>query len=173
MSWIGRQFGAWLGGWLGRLYPSSSAYHVRRQVRDAFAARCAGLATTGARIFTSRIDNLAATDLPCIRLYTEIEQVQDDDILAIPYLQHRVVGLRIKVLAAASAGLVDTLNQICLEVEEAIEAEPTLGGLSPLHASYRHNDDQYSGITDQSTGMATMDWQFVVLTMNDAPNVAL
>jgi len=174
---LGRLFAGWLGRLLGRA--PSSTHHVRKQVRDAFAAKITGLSTTGSRVFTSRIDNLAASDLPCIRLYTVVEEIQHDDVLAVPYMQHRTVGLRVEVLAKQASGMVDTLNQICLEVEEAIEAEPTLGGLSPLHASYRHVDEQYSGglssgnAGDQPAGMATMDWQFVVLTMNDAPNVAL
>lgn len=179
MSWIGRTFGAWLGGWLGRVSAALSADHVRQQVREAFAAQVTGLATTGARVFQSRIRNLSAADLPCLRIHTTQEVILDDDIFSTggfetrPYMQHRTITVRCEALAKTGAGLADLLNTICAEVETAISADPTLGGLSPIHGSYRHHDQTLEGITDQPTGMAVLDFEFVVLTMSDAPNTAL
>ena len=173
MSWIGRTFGAWLGGWLGRVSAALSANHVRQQVREAFAARVTGLATTGANVFQSRIRNLAAADLPCLRIHTTQEVILDDDILDAPYMQHRTITVRCEALAKTGAGLADLLNTICEEVETAIQSEPTLGGLSPIHTSLRHYDQTLEGITDQPTGLGTLDFEFVVLTMSDAPTIAL
>jgi len=152
------------------------ANHIRRQIREAFAAQVTGLATTGANVFQSRIQNLAATDLPALRIYTEQEGVQDDDILAVPYLQHREITLRVEAVAKASANLDDTLDQICLEVEQAIgasQSSSTLGGLARLHCSLTGTQIQFDGSTDINAGIATMSWKVTALTMSNAPNVAV
>lgn len=176
MSWFGSWFGRWFGGWFGsirRIVAGASTHHVRRQVREAFAAQVTGLATTGARVYQSRIDPLFAAEIPCLRIHTVQEIIMDDDILDTPYMQHRTIRVRCEALAKTGSGLADLLNTICQEVEVAISAEPTLGGLCPIHAAYRHHDETLQGIGDQPTGMATLDFDFVVLTMSDAPNVAL
>lgn len=172
MGWIGNAFRGWLGGWLGRISAALSPNHVRQQVREAFSARVTGLASTGARVFQSN-QNLSESDLPCLRITTPREVILDDDILDIPYLQHRTITLRCQVLVKAGSGVADILNTICEEVESAIQSEPTLGGLSPIHTSLRHYDSTMEGITDRPTGMATLDFEFVVLTMSNAPSVAL
>lgn len=147
--------------------------HIRRQLREAFATLVTGLATTGANVFQSRIQNLAESDLPALRIYTEQEGVQDDDILAVPYLQHREITLRCEAVAKASANLDDTLDQICLEVEKAVSTNSTLGGLARLHCSLTGTQIQFDNSSDLNAGMATMSWKVTALTMSNAPDVAV
>ena len=176
MSWFGNWFGRWFGGWFGqqrRLTPAASAKHVRAQVREAFALQVTGLATTGANVFQSRMRALQTSELPGLRIYTEMEDILDDDVLDVPYMQQRTITVRCEALARATAGLDDLLDGICKEIEAAIDAEPTLGGLSPVHVSYRHFDELLQGDSDQPAGMATLDFDFVVLTMSNTPNIAL
>lgn len=147
--------------------------HIRQQLREAFAATVTGLATTGARVFQSRIDNLAAADLPGLRIYTDGEQIMDDSILDIPYLQHREITLRCEALAKVTSNLDDVLDTICTEVEKAIAGNSTLGGLAKLHCSLKSTDIKFEGATDVNTGIATMTWLIVALTMSSAPDVAV
>lgn len=176
MSSFGGWFGRWFGGWFGpveRIVAVASPYHVRRQVRDAFAAQVAGLASTGANVFPSRLRNLSASEIPGLRIYTPDEVILDDDVLDTPYMQHRTIRVRVEALAKSAAGLADMLDGISREVEDAISANPTLSGLSPLYVFERHFDQVLDDGTDRPAGMATLDFDFVVLTMSDAPNVAL
>lgn len=149
------------------------ANHIRQQLREAFAATVTGLTTTGAKVFQSRVDNLAAADLPCLRIYTDSEQIQDDSILDVPYLQHRTITLRCEAVAKTGSNLDDTLDTICNEVEKAIAANSTLGGLAKLHCSLKSTDITFDGSMDINTGLAKMTWEIVSLTMSNAPDVAV
>ena len=52
------------------------ADHVRKQIRDRLVTLLTGLATTGSRVYKSRVYNLAPTyELPCLLIYTLEEDV--------------------------------------------------------------------------------------------------
>lgn len=147
--------------------------HIRQQLREAFAAQVTGLTTSGGRVYQSRIRNMAAADLPGLRVYSENEQIQDDDILAVPYLQHRTITVRCEAVAKATANLDDMLDTMCKEVEVAISANSMLGGLAKLHCSLSGTDIEMDDRSEQPAGKAVMTWKVVALTMSNAPDVAL
>ena len=150
-----------------------SANHVRRQIREAFAARTTGLTTTGARVFQSRTRRLAAADIPCLRIYVENETIISEDVLGAPYMQHRIINVRCEALAKQSADLVDKLKLICKEVQVAIAANDRLGVIAKLPGTLTGIEINQDGSSDLPAGLAAMDWQFVVLTWSDAPDVVL
>jgi hypothetical protein len=145
--------------------------HIRQQLREAFAAQVTGLTTTGARVFQSRIRNLAAADLPALRIYTDQETVEDGSILDVPWEQRRTILLRCEAVAKAAANLDDTLDLMCKEVEVAIAANSTLGGLALLHCSLASTEIQMDGNSEVPAGMATMSWKIEAFTMSNAPDV--
>lgn len=103
--------------------------HVRKQIRDAVKTTLAGLTTTGARAFTSRVYPLAMNEYPCILIYTKEEAARIATLDA-PRRSERTLTLTVEAVTQLSAVLDDTLDQICKEVEVALTAAPTLGGLS-------------------------------------------
>jgi len=90
--------------------------HVRKQIRDAIVTATTGLTTTGSNVFRSRIYPLEQTKLPGLCIFTRSETVEFDT-LTMAYV-------------SATTNYDNTLDQIAVEVEEALAADVTLGGLS-------------------------------------------
>lgn len=150
------------------------SFHIRRQIREAAATLVTGLATSGTNVFQSRIRNLAAADLPALRVYTTPEDIEDSPRQtgeSDAYLQHRNIEIRVEAVARVAANLDDTLDQMCKEVEVAIAADSTLGGLAKLHCALRRTEIDLDGNTDVPAGKATMTFEVSALTMSNAPDV--
>ena len=52
--------------------------HIRKQIRDAIATAVTGLTTTGSRVHKSRVNDLAASELPLLAIYTTSEQTNEE-----------------------------------------------------------------------------------------------
>jgi hypothetical protein len=152
------------------------ANHIRRQIREAFATQVTGLVTSGARVYQSRVRNLADTDLPALRIYTEQEEIADNlgtTYQSNPDLQNRIITLRCEALAKANTELDDTLDLMCKEVEIAIAANPTLGGLAKIQCWLLSTNISMEDGLEKPVGIATMTWKLVTLTMSNAPDVVV
>ena len=101
--------------------------HVRQQIRDAFVTALTGLTTTGANVFGSRLYDLEPGDLPALLIYTTAEE-SAPDTLTRPRGVARELSLTVEARAKGVSGVDNTLDTICAEVENAIGADPTLGG---------------------------------------------
>lgn len=117
-----------------RYFPSIGAaggrFHLRRQIRDAAAAALTGLTTTGANVFVTRAHPVEESKLPCLLIYTRSEQsriLATDSAGAKTYL--RFLELIVEGVAQGVTAD-DTLDEIAKEVEIALEADVTLGGVS-------------------------------------------
>jgi hypothetical protein len=103
--------------------------HVRTQIRTAAAATLTGLATTGEKVFKSRMRPSEDDELPCLLVYCDDEpNIARQTAGKTPRLSRELL-LVVKGLAKNGAGLDDELDAICLEVEKAISTNLTLGGL--------------------------------------------
>jgi hypothetical protein len=102
--------------------------HVRKQIRDALVTAVTGLTTTGANVFRSRIYPLEKTKLPCLCIFTKSETTEFDTLT-----MSRSVSRNLEVMVEAyvkeTADYDNTLDTIAVEVEEALSADVTLGGL--------------------------------------------
>jgi hypothetical protein len=147
------------------------ANHVRRQIREAVATAVTGLATTGARVFQSRVYPAQTSELPCLLIYTRSEVSEPITIHAPKELQRRV-QLEVVAIAKATADLDDTLDGICKEVEIAL-AEPVAGlaGLSKSIALVSTEFD-LQGVAEKPAGSATMVYAVDYFTFENAPDVA-
>lgn len=147
------------------------ANHVRRQIREAIATAVTGLATTGARVFQSRIYPLEATDLPGLRIYT-ISEASSTQNFGFPRLYERRLTVRIEACAQATADLDDVLDEICKEVETALGgAAVSLGGAKSI--TLLDTDISMSGDSEKPRGQAAMSWEVFYVTAENAPDVAL
>jgi hypothetical protein len=149
------------------------ANHVVQQVIDAFATTVTGLTTTGTRVHKDRVKNLAAADLPALRIFDNSEDVRAEDITSEPYMQHRTIVLTVEAVAKENDTLDATLNKIRKEVEVAVAGNSKLSGLCKLHCALAGSEKQRDGSSDVQTGKLVMTWRATVLTMNNAPDVAL
>lgn len=91
--------------------------HARTQIRQAVATLLTGLATTGARVFQSRMRPQKDADLPCLLVTTESEDISGDTF---GDTQDRRLTVIVRGIALNSAALDQTLDQIALEVETAM-----------------------------------------------------
>lgn len=103
--------------------------HVRKQIRDAIATTVTGLTTTGASVYKMRRWALDDSKLPALCVYT------GDESSSLVTLGSRTLRRVINVVIegyckGASTAVADTIDTICVEVEEAIAANFTLGGLA-------------------------------------------
>lgn len=101
--------------------------HVRKQVRDALVATVTGLATTASRVFNSYPYDAQETD--SLYVYATDEEISVDN-MGRPITQSRKLALRVEGFTKGEPEAVaDKLDQIAVEVEHAIYANPTLNGL--------------------------------------------
>lgn len=103
--------------------------HVRKQIRDAIVTAVTGLTTTGSNVFRSRIYPLEQSKLPGLCIFTRSEAVEFDTMTLARSIS-RVLEVQIEAYVSATANYDNTLDQIAVEVEEALAADVTLGGLA-------------------------------------------
>jgi hypothetical protein len=106
------------------------AAHIKQQIRDAAVTALTGLTTTTTKVFAAREFPLQAANLPGICIYTDNEEQEPGTLQR---SGRRIIrNLELMVLAyVADTGDIDaTLDTIAKEVETALAADVTLGGLA-------------------------------------------
>jgi len=104
--------------------------HLRKQIRDQVVTALTGLTTTGARCTGSSVWPTEKGVLPALRIYTRRESAEisvPDSVGEKSY--QRDLDLVVEGRADGT-DFDDQLDQIALEVEGALEADVTLGGLA-------------------------------------------
>lgn len=97
--------------------------HARRSIREAVAAALTGLVTTGSRVFQSRMR--PQDSLPALLVSTPSEEVETD----LGNVQTRSLDVEVVGVTLGVSDVDDTLDAIAEEVEVAMQASGTLGGL--------------------------------------------
>lgn len=98
------------------------AHHMRRQIRDAAKEALTGLALTGTRIWSGRISSLKESEMPGLLLFVNADDAIEGANNAGELTADRNGILRVECVAAGGDELIDMLDQIALEVEEALFA---------------------------------------------------
>ena len=101
--------------------------HVRKQIRDNVITTVTGLTTTSTRVYRSRVYPITSGKLPGLCVYTRSETVESGTMTR-PRTKMRNLDVVIEGYALANSNLDDSLDQISLEVEEAMVADVTRGG---------------------------------------------
>lgn len=103
--------------------------HVRTQIRDDIVTTLTGLTTTGSNVFRSRIFPLEETNLPALCIYTKSE-TSEYDTIGLPRSVNRVLDVAVEAYVKGVSNYDNTLDTIAVQMEEAIAADITLGGLA-------------------------------------------
>jgi len=142
--------------------------HVRALVRTAVLTAVTGLATTGANAFVAHEHPLQESELPCVLV--SVSDTAQADSVAAPLLLRRLVLIEVQAVGKAVAGLVDTLDQIGLEVEQALGSGLTVDG-KLLYPRYTG-----SGVADLSVAIdrpvGALSIQFELELYNQANDAA-
>src|SRR3990167_6145831 len=118
------------GVWLARPGSALSALHLRRQIRDATQALLTGLTTTAARIYVSRAEEhpMQADELPGLRLSTPNETIETLT-MGVGRIRERIMHVQVELVVKSTGTPAATVDAMRKEIEIAIDADPTLGGL--------------------------------------------
>jgi len=143
--------------------------HMRRQIREAAAALLTGLASTGLRVYQSRVYPLRDSDMPCLLVSTDDESIQAEGIGA--QQLERTLRLTVRAVTKATANLDDTLDQMLAEVEVVLNGN-RLGGLSlntvPESISIAMDDS-----LEKPAGVATLTYSITYFTAGSNPAAPL
>lgn len=151
------------------------ANHIRRQAREAFATLVTGLTTTGARVYTNKVDPISTDDLPALLLRVTGETIERQGIGAPNVYIRRILTLQVSALARATSAVWNTLDTICAEVEVAAlgtVAATTLGGLA-VDTMLAQTDITISGEGDRLVGVADMQFEILINAREGIPDAAI
>lgn len=150
------------------------ASHVRTQIRDAAVALLDALETTRDKCTGGRPNSrpIQESELPCLLVYTNEEESAPASRTMPARRLQRAVQLVVHGYAQGTGDIDATLDTIAKEVEAALGADPTLGGLA--------KDTYLVGTLKQSDADAQKPTWEVVLTFTceystreDIPDAAL
>ena len=105
------------------------ANHIRQQIREYFGTNLTGLSTTGTNVFESRVYPIENSKLPALVIYTKSE-TSEPIVIGTDRVMSRELSVVVEGYAKATSNFDDTIDTISKEVEEAIAADRTLGGLA-------------------------------------------
>jgi hypothetical protein len=145
-----------------------SLTHVRQQLREAAARALVGLPVTQHRVFSGRAYPVNETEIPCLCLATPNETSEIDSI-GDPVLA-RTVQLMV-IGYDEGTEIEDRLDQIALEVERALAADVTLGGLA-LTCDLADTAKRVDGDAKKRKGEVTLTYQILYRTPRSAPQTA-
>lgn len=146
------------------------ADHVRKQIRDAIETALTGLGKTGSNVFVSRVYPMETAGFPGLIIYTGDEETE---IMTMerPRLQHRTVQAVVETYSEFIDTLDDELDEPCKEIEAAIGADITLGGLAKTTDLESTEYDLTAG--QRPAGVAKLTFNIVYCVRENAPDVAL
>lgn len=139
--------------------------HYRQRIRDAVAARLAAAGTlAGANVFTSRarpILEILQKRESVLSVYTADENSDRDPD---GYLLRRTLVVSIEGAAGGGDDLDDHLDLMAEQVEDAINADPTLGALLTDEMVLTATASEISAKGNQQVGAFRMDYECVYLS---------
>lgn len=131
--------------------------HIRQAIRERIASNVTGLSNTGSNVFQSRVHIIQEVSLPCILVYTQSEtsvpiEMGEDRTL------DRTLSVMLEVFVKAVDNTDDTIDAICVEIEEAMGADTGLNGLAK--DSYLVSTAiNYVGEGDQPMAVASLNYE--------------
>lgn len=141
--------------------------HVRQSLRAAVIAAVTGLASTGSRVYAARVYPLQAAQMPALSVATVGESAEPRGMGFADVIE-RVVTVEVTGHARETAGLADTLDTIAEEVETALGAGVSVGGVT-VALDYAGAEINFSGEVDQPVGTVAMRWTALLFTLSNAP----
>lgn len=147
--------------------------HARKQIRDAVVGLVTDLATTGSRVYPSRIYSLSEDDLPSVSVFTVDagnDEVVERITMGTPPRFHRRCPLIIEGHALVSENVDDTLDQIALEIEVAMSASLIVGSRT-LPAQLQSTSKEFISDAEDQIGIVRLLYTVPYVTAENTPDV--
>lgn len=150
------------------------ALHPRQEIRQALVAALKGTAdprptAAGDRVFETRFVPWRTQQLPAISVYATSEPIREGSKETAPRELTRDVRMVVDVVVAAADDADDALDALCLQVETALHADPTLGGKA---SDCVLEDTELGTIADSGRPMAAAQLTYVATYITGAPEEA-
>ncbi len=145
--------------------------HARKAIRDNIIQAVTGLTTTGSNVFQNRVYPIEQSSLPGLMVFTNEETIEASSISP-PRTQIRRLTVSCEGVVRAVDNYDDTLDSICQEVEEALTADLTRGGLAKdtLITSF---EAQFNGDGDQPIVIGRITVEIVYATLENAVDTSV
>ena len=147
------------------------ANHVRQQIREYFGTTLTGLTTTGSNVYESRVYTLQDNTLPALVIFTK-EETSEPIVIGVDRVMSRELSVVVEAYCKATSNFDDTIDTISKEVEEAIAADRTLGGLAK-DTYIESTDIEYTGDGEQPVGYVTLTFLTNYYVQETNPDVAV
>ena len=147
------------------------ANHVRQQIREYFGTTLTGLTTTGANVYESRVYTLQEDTLPSLVIYTKSE-TSEPIVIGTDRVMSRELSVVVEAYCKATSNFDDTIDTISKEVEEAIMADRTLGGLAK-DTYVESTEIEYTGEGEQPVGYVTLTFLTNYYVQETNPDIAV
>ena len=132
--------------------------HPRQAIRETLCARLKNKTIAADRVFTQRQTPLFESELPCLLIYTEAENVER--FLQSPRELKRKLSVILEGIVQARDNIDDTLDHFAAQIEKILHRNPTLDD----HVS----DSQLTQTTihvnaqgNQLTGSIVLTYEFI------------
>jgi len=147
------------------------ADHLRKRIRVAAAASgvLGNLTTTGTRVSVSPVYDL--NDLPALRISTPAETI-DIESLGTGRIRRHTLTLAVEACVKANSSYTDSVDQICKEVQIALDTSNTLGGLCKW-IEPKSFELQAEGEGDKAIAVGRMEFDVIYFTAQGAPDVPM
>jgi hypothetical protein len=132
--------------------------HVRKQIRDQFVSvLTAGVGLVSSRVYATRVYPLTQAKLPAITVTigSESSGLMTMGATMGSKSLDRTVEIAVSVYENATASLDSAIDAIAVQIEQAIGADFTLGGIAKESVLTSTSID-FSGETEQPVGIATL-----------------
>jgi len=152
--------------------------HARQQILAAMQARLTGLPRTGGNLFIARRADLAAAQLPALRLEAGPEQSALHAGAGQPRgigparLLARQVDIRVEVVAQDSTAVPAALDAIAADVETAVGSDPTLGG-RVIDTVLVGSDPDYTATGEHDGGTLVLNFRVNYHTRENNPTTLI
>ena len=147
------------------------ANHVRQQVREYFGTTLTGLTTTGSNVYESRVYTLQENTLASLVIYTKSE-TSEPIVIGTDRLMSRELLVLVEAYCKATSNFDDTIDTISKEIEEAIAADRTLGGLAK-DTYLESTEIEFNAEGEQPVGFATLTFLTNYYVQETNPDVAV
>ena len=145
--------------------------HVRQQIREYFGTTLTGLTTTGSNVFESRVYPLDNTTLPTLLIYTKSES-SEPIVIGVDRVMSRELAVVVEAYCKATSNFDDTIDTISKEVEEAISADRTLGGLAK-DTFIESTEIEFNGEGEKPLGYVSLTFLTNYYVNEQNPDVAI
>ena len=145
--------------------------HVRKDIRDNIKATLTGLATTDKNVFQSRVYPMHGSKLPGILLYNRSEETSYETV-STPRMQSRRWEYQVEVYVKATADYDDTIDQICLEIEEALYVDLTRGD-NATDTRITSFNAEFDGSGDQPVAVAILTVEVTYQVRENNPDIPI